>query len=1349
MKRGFAKTLFRGTLIAFGLLLVTLVAAILYFGRTDTGTRQLMGLAQQLAPGQLSIDETRGRLLDDLTLQRISYQHGGLDVSIARLQLVWQPSSLFRGHLHVQRLHLHTIEAVLPPGEDTESGDFVYEGIALPLTMQLDDLAISNARIDTGGDAKPIALARLRLEAQASERSITLKELSAAAFDAQLFVQGQLGLGAKLPHELDVSWQYEPADLPALSGQGLLAGDLDQVQFTQALAAPAQLEMKARVANLVAQPDWDLDLKLLAVDLAAFVPELGGVLEGRLSANGQLAEGVIEGALDISNTTQGDLRARLDGRFSGPQLHLTDLVLQPDVGGTLSMQGDLDLGGPAPQFDANVTWDALRWPWLQNEPPTFSSREGNLSISGTTGHFNYALALDATLPEQPGMNLTAEGSGNTSGAQLTQLVLAVADGTIRGNGNISWQQAPAWSLQLSGSDLDVARFVADLPGHIGFDLNTRGRLQDGLPYGEVHLQNLNGGLRDAALAGDALIRLAGDEVELLRSQISSGEAELSATAKVGLEPLSWSARLSASRLDPGLFDTRFPGRLDFQVLSSGKLADTGPDFTAELQALRGELRGYPVAGQAKVAMREDRLNIDQLNLRSGEATLVASGQLGQTYDLNWKLNATDMGQLLPDLAGALNAEGRLTGLQRRPRLQATLQGAGIEYGDVSLRKLSGQADLGLAADEPIVLALDVDEPRVGSDTWQNWRINVDGTRAAHRIQARLEGQQAPSANLALQAGLNSADEWRGSVEQLEIRLPDLGEWRLAEAAAFHVAEARQALSRLCLQTQGSELCLQGENTIARGWRGELQASSLSLAMFSRWLPADSTLAGRLDLEAQFAGTPEGAVSGNARLAVPDGQMAYRVQDTQQVLDFSGARSDLSLGQKGGNADLELPLADLGQVTGQLRLPGFKPGAPLGSQALRGQLKADIGNLALLAAVVPALSEPRGRLNADVTLSGTLLQPRVQGVAEIRGAEVGVPDLGLTLQDIELVARSIESDKLRVQGQVMSGQGRLELEGEVTLDGKQGFPSRFALKGQDWLTVNVPEAEGWISPDIQLRRTAGETHLEGELGVPFARLRPRNLPASAKTNSSDLVVVKAEDANADRQAAAKVHASLRIRLGDRVSFEGFGLRSRFSGNLLVKEEPGRPVTGNGRLALEDATYRAYGQDLKIERGHVLYADTPLDNPALDMRAVREVDSITAGLKVTGRLKNPKLEVFSIPAMTQTEALSYLLTGRPPGRTSGGNTNLAALLAAGGAGTLTEEAGRQLGLDELRLETGETLDSASVVAGTYLSPRLYVQYVADLANNDPKLRLRYDLTEHIQLQSESGASQGADIFYTIER
>ena len=89
---------------------------------------------------------------------------------------------------------------------------------------------------------------------------------------------------------------------------------------------------------------------------------------------------------------------------------------------------------------------------------------------------------------------------------------------------------------------------------------------------------------------------------------------------------------------------------------------------------------------------------------------------------------------------------------------------------------------------------------------------------------------------------------------------------------------------------------------------------------------------------------------------------------------------------------------------------------------------------------------------------------------------------------------------------------------------------------------------------------------------------------------------------------------------------------------------------GRLV--DGRYRAYGQRLLVQRGNFLFTG-PLDNPALDFEAIRELapvvgydNDVEVGLQVTGTLQDPQARVFSKPAMPESSAVYYLLTGRPP-------------------------------------------------------------------------------------------------------
>ncbi len=280
-------------------------------------------------------------------------------------------------------------------------------------------------------------------------------------------------------------------------------------------------------------------------------------------------------------------------------------------------------------------------------------------------------------------------------------------------------------------------------------------------------------------------------------------------------------------------------------------------------------------------------------------------------------------------------------------------------------------------------------------------------------------------------------------------------------------------------------------------------------------------------------------------------------------------------------------------------------------------------------------------------------------------------------------------------------------------------------------------------------------LEGELFVPRARLRPAKLPEGAVAPSGDVKVKrrdapsKAPEAREPPGGGLPLTLKVRLRFGDQVRFEALKLRGRLEGNLLIEQVPGRDPVGNGRLGVVDAVYTGLGKDLKIEKGWVNYASSPLDNPGLDIRAQTETPEVTAGLTLTGTAQQPKVTLYSKPSRPQSEILSYLLFGKPLNRAGSSEEKSSVADAAGvlGGNLLASQVGRQLGLEELGVSG--VGDKAALTVGQYVTPQLYLQYVSGLRSSINRLRLRYDVTPRLQVQTETGDQQAADLFYTFER
>jgi translocation and assembly module TamB len=238
---------------------------------------------------------------------------------------------------------------------------------------------------------------------------------------------------------------------------------------------------------------------------------------------------------------------------------------------------------------------------------------------------------------------------------------------------------------------------------------------------------------------------------------------------------------------------------------------------------------------------------------------------------------------------------------------------------------------------------------------------------------------------------------------------------------------------------------------------------------------------------------------------------------------------------------------------------------------------------------------------------------------------------------------------------------------------------------------------------------------------------------------------------------KIYSHVRVIFGDHVYFDGFGLRGDLGGNLLLIDEPGKLTVGQGEIKIAKGTYKAYGQDAKIRRGRLMFANTLIDNPGIDLEAVREVNTVTAGVRVRGTLKQPELTFFSEPAMSDSDIISYFLLGRPLDTTdnSEGQQLQKALLAARLAGGeyFVEQTDIYSYVDELTFETDKTTEQTSLVVGKYLSPKLYVRYVTGIIESSNIAEIHYKLDKHFHLQTEAGyrgssSVTGGDIYYTIE-
>jgi len=277
------------------------------------------------------------------------------------------------------------------------------------------------------------------------------------------------------------------------------------------------------------------------------------------------------------------------------------------------------------------------------------------------------------------------------------------------------------------------------------------------------------------------------------------------------------------------------------------------------------------------------------------------------------------------------------------------------------------------------------------------------------------------------------------------------------------------------------------------------------------------------------------------------------------------------------------------------------------------------------------------------------------------------------------------------------------------------------------------------------------------------VRINTLPETAVDVSADTVIIaQPESRSAVRNAAVAetgllgnipLSGELTITLGNDVRVSGFGLTAQLRGELDITQRPGATPLTYGELEVIDGSFETYGRTLTIEQGKLLFMGS-YDNPAIDIRAVREVDNMRVGVQMNGTIRNMRSSLFSTPTLADGDILAVMITGRPIseiGNQQDGNALIGAATSLGISQSqgIVNQIQNQLGLDAFAINSSGDVNDSSLMLGKYITPRIFVRYAVGLFETESSLAIDYTVNDRVKLQATSGQSQSIDITYTVEQ
>jgi len=1268
------------------LLLLLAGGVILWLGNSSTALNWTYQQLHSAIPGQIEFESLQGKLFGPIKITQLNYRVNELTVNSEQLVIDWQPLSLLRGKINIRQLILHNTH--------------IEYALATTQTTEQNQPPFSLPEIYLPWQMELQQLQMNSVQLKRGTDSIQLQQLtlSASALFGEISIN-QLSIqaeqfNARLNGTLQPARNYQhrlninwqlQTHDTLLSAEGSLEGNHRNTRLTQHFSGPLQGTLNLKLNDLLTAPHWLATLQASQLK-ADVIYKAAPNFKGALTVK---AEG---------NLQMAELSAALSGQLSGEQ----------------ALPGE---------FKAEFNLHGSRDGRIQLQELQLQHRES------TTDDTDRSTQISASGEWQP---------ANSSEPLKLQL---------------AWQNL-YWPLQTSPW-FNSANGEASIAGnlqHYRFQIHT----EQPFAQSPTSIWTADGSGSLHGLKFDSL-RVASDHGELL----ASGQLDWQTH-------FNWQAELQAHNINPaGLWPkalsqqwpvlNEFSGTLDAKLSSKGEFAQQQLRAHTQIQQLSGTLRGYPVSLRSQLNWQNQGLDIKQLVFSSGNAQVHAQGRLelgkpAKQWDLQWRIDAKDLAELYPEASGEFNASGSLQGSADAPQISSRFKAKSLRLQDYQIGQLDGTVSVDLFHWQKIKLQLSASDLAYEDYQLQSLQLVSDGQQMSLNAQNKTDSLQIEVKGQAIN------DRWQGKLLKAELLSKHYGEWRLNAPAELTLAARSLNITPLCWRnTQQAEFCasLKGEN---RHWQSSLSSQHFPLLPFSHWLSPDLKFNGNAHANAQLQLTlsekmhdlSAAQLHGFAQLELTAGSIQFPPFDMDsEALNYTEGKINIQLNDEGIEADAQLAMPDNDGLQIEVALPGASalnigPQQPINSKA-----NLQLHRLTLIEVLIPELQHLQGELSLNASATGTLEQPRLAAQIQLQNAQLLVPRLGLTIKQLNLRSQTDAQQRLQFQASARSGEGELAIRGNTLLNASRGWPTEMSIQGKDLEVARIPEAVVHASPDLQLSIQQGKLDVRGDVHIPYARLQPKDI-STAVTVSNDVVVVGGESkAEADWQISSRI----RLTLGDRVSFYGFGFEGRFSGSLLLIDQPGELTTASGELNIPEGRYRAYGQRLDITDGRLLFSGGPLSNPGLDIRAVRVTGNVTAGIKVRGSLSQPVLELFSIPAMGETDALSYLLLGRPMENTSEeeGATMAKAALALGLAGgdKFARLIGDRFGLDEMRVESSDGGDQASLVMGRYLSPKLYISYGVGLVEAFNTFAVRYQISEKWQLKAESGEYQGADLYYTIER
>lgn len=856
-------------------------------------------------------------------------------------------------------------------------------------------------------------------------------------------------------------------------------------------------------------------------------------------------------------------------------------------------------------------------------------------------------------------------------------------------------------------------------------------------FPNIDFDILGNGTNEAATLDHAIVKLPQGEVNL--------------TGKINWQKaLQWDTQIKLDNVDIRNELPTYPIKLKGNIKTTGMLEGEIWQLNIPQLQLEGNIKQADFSTNGSIFIDSQNTitaNNFAIKWAKNEFDLNGSTQKG---NLNAKLNLASLSLFVDDMKGSIVGNIDMHGTLDNPIIESNLTINTLTLQDIAIAKanLLGKVQYkNQISGDVKLIGQGIELPNISIS---KTNIELSGNESHHSLTINIEGTPVSFVSSLTGQIDKNRTKWTGNIPHALFNLGDKNHWQLAKSLAlsYDITQQIPSINAHCWINDSSSICLDKTLSFVPNTDTSITLKEIDLAKLPIPNDGETKIAGNINGKTTISFKSDSKIpSIKANINSKKVYVQQMITSQPLTIPFDLFNIDAEFNEQFAKMNWDFSLNKLGKIKGDLSVTD-----PIQQKKLSGQLVIDNLALAIINPLLDKKDYAKGAIHGVVKFAGTLFDPYLTGSIELKHSEIKSSELPADIKSAKINI-TFNGKSSTLQGILTTQAGNVNIHGQASWNTIDKWQATLTVNGAA-LKVSVPPMIVMtVIPDIKINATQDELTLLGKVSIPKGKITVESLPPSSIDVSSDEVMLDKNNQKIEPQKfGMKINSHLEINIGDDVTIDAFGLKASLTGNLIA-QQTNKGLDVHGEILIPKGRFQAYGQDLIIRKG-ILTFSGPTDQVMLDIEAIRnpesmENTSITAGIRVTGLSNDPKVEVFSDPAMSQQEALSYLTRGQGlDSSNQSDNDMMTALLVGLGTaktGKYIGDIGNAFGIKNLSLDTQGAGDSSKVVVSGYILPNLQLKYGVGIFDSLATFTLRYRLMPSLYLEAASGLAQSMDIIY----